>query len=118
MRIKRTLYLNLMVLWVCFIFSNSSISALAQSSDKNFGSSLKKTDKKKKDKAENKNRNIKAADDDATIKVETNLIVNDVFVFDKKEKIVKGLHKEDFIIKEDGALSTSSAPSACVNANP
>lgn len=49
MRIKRTFYLNLMVLWVCFIFSNSSIFALAQSSDKNFGSSLKKFDKKKRE---------------------------------------------------------------------
>lgn len=110
MRNERTFYLNLMVLWICFVFTNSSISAFAQSSDnekfgqKNFGSSLKKLGKKKRDKAENKNQNSKTAEDDAIISVETNLIVNDVLVFDKKEKIVKGLQKEDFIIKEDGEL--------------
>lgn len=42
-----------------------------------------------------------AADDDV-IKIETNLVVSDILVLDKKGRSVQGLKKEDFIITENG----------------
>lgn len=43
-------------------------------------------------------------DDDDVVRVETDLVVCPVLVVDAKEKIVTGLTREDFIVKEDDKL--------------
>lgn len=43
-----------------------------------------------------------ATDDDEVIRVETNLVVNDVYVTDRSGKVISGLKKEDFVVTEDG----------------
>lgn len=45
-------------------------------------------------------------DDEEVIRVETNLVVNDVFVADRNGKVVSGLKKEDFVVREDGKPQT------------
>ena len=44
------------------------------------------------------------ANDDDVVRVETNLVVCAVLVIDPSGKIVQGLNKEDFIVKEDDKL--------------
>lgn len=104
---KQTFYFILIVLWSCFIFTNSSIFGLAQSSDdekrglRNFGASLNKIDIKNKDKAKSKKQISNNADEDDVIRIETTLIVNEISVFDKEGNPVKNLKKDDFIVKEN-----------------
>lgn len=118
MRNKLTFYLILAIVECCFVFINSGVTVLAQSFDykedgrKIFGSSLKKTDKKSKDKSESKKQNINSADADEIIRVETTLIVNDISVFDKHGNPISGLKKEDFIVKEDDKIQEIKAFSA------
>jgi VWFA-related protein len=110
MRNERIIYLTPVVLWICFVFTNSSVSLSAQSvSDaesepKNFGLSLKKSDKKNKDSTKDNPQNTETATDGDIIRIETTLIINDILVLDENRSAVKGLTKDDFIVKEDGAV--------------
>ncbi|HSK74647.1 MAG TPA: VWA domain-containing protein [Pyrinomonadaceae bacterium] len=110
MRNKRIFYSITVVFCICFVFTNSSITGLAQSADnekpemKNFGASLEKIGKKNKDKTDSKALNTVNAEDGEIIRIETTLIINDVLVSDEKGNTVKGLNKDDFIVKEDGEL--------------
>lgn len=63
---------------------------------KDFGKSLKQYEKKNKNEP---NENIPK--DNETIRVETNLVVNDVLVVNQKGNLIAGLKKEDFIITEN-----------------
>lgn len=108
MRNKRNSYLMLIVLWICFVFTNSSIPGLAQSADKekrelkNYGASFEKNDKKDKDEGKSKTQNTDNAEDGEIIRIETTLIITDILVLDEKGNTVKGLNKDDFVVKEDG----------------
>lgn len=66
---------------------------------KNFGSSLKKFGKKEKD-----NKNNDDSTNDETIRVETNLVMNDVLVLNQKGNVIAGLKQSDFIVTEDEKL--------------
>jgi VWFA-related protein len=70
---------------------------------KNFGSSLDRLewDDKKQAAVETKRRATPGSTDDDVIRVETDLVVCDVQVRDKRGKTVIGLTKDDFIITED-----------------
>jgi VWFA-related protein len=45
-------------------------------------------------------------DDEDIIRVETNLVVNDVYVTDRQGRVITGLKKEDFVVREDGRPQT------------
>ena len=64
---------------------------------KEFVSSLKANTKTK---ADTKEKRSKDAEDDI-VRVDTDLVVCDVLVFDKQGKWIKGLAKDDFVVKED-----------------
>jgi len=72
---------------------------------KTFGSSLKKYKAKEprdfQDRAKSKESN-----DVETIRVTTDLVVNDVLVTDQNGKMVTELNKDDFLVTEDGAPQT------------
>lgn len=96
--------LGFLTVFACFL-----CPVLAQNEEnpriKNFGWSLKENPKKPEDKNEVKkedtNKENPTTDDDV-IRVETNMVVSDILVFDKNGVSVKGLKKEDFVIFEDG----------------
>jgi VWFA-related protein len=64
---------------------------------KNFGSSLKATTKAKPDTKKKRRRD----DEDDVVRVDTDLVVSDVLVLDKQGRWIKGLGKDDFVVKED-----------------
>jgi VWFA-related protein len=107
----------MMVLHICFVLLGASIFVTAQSFDyspngvKDFGSSLKKTDKKKIDRAKitKQNNHTATANEDDVIRIDTVLVANEVSVFDKNGNQVKGLKKEDFIVEEDNKPQVISA---------
>lgn len=66
-----------------------------------FGWSLNQEPEKNTEAKNNQNPENKEADGDV-IRVETNLVVNDVFVTDGQGRAVSGLKKEDFIVMENG----------------
>lgn len=78
--------------------SHSSQPGLAPSLQK-FGSSLALSSSERARRSEKKN-----ADDDDVVRVHTDLVVTAVLVLDGDGKIVNGLNKEDFIVKEDDGL--------------
>jgi VWFA-related protein len=75
----------------------------SQNGIRNFGWSLKRPEKK------NANANPlppavpEPSVEEGVLKVETNLIVSDAFVYDKKGRPVDGLNQRDFRVEEDGA---------------
>jgi VWFA-related protein len=69
---------------------------------RNFGSSLKRYEKKERHNAQTKS---KESDDDV-VRVSTDLVVNDVLVTNQKGNVILGLQKEDFVVTEDGAAQT------------
>lgn len=87
-----------------FILTNLSLQTFAQIEErkkpelKDFGSSL---NRKPEENLNRKNSTKKDSVDDEIIRVETNLVVTDVSVFDNKGNSIHGLKKEDFIITED-----------------
>lgn len=99
------------------IFIISSLLVFAQTNDnskhKDFGSSLKKHKKDVKDNSKN-NENKNA--DSESIRVETNLVVNDILVVNKSGNIVVGLKKEDFTVAEDGTAQEIEVFSSGENA--
>lgn len=121
--------LKLMLMAVSLILSlnfNSSAQSARQGTDrvKNFGWSLKKFDKKeevitskksnkqkpqdnsqsnkREENIQNKERNSEAPPNEDIIRVETNLVINDVLVVNDKGMAVTNLKRDDFIITEDG----------------
>ncbi len=68
-----------------------------------FGSSLikrRKTDSKPA--LEKRAQPANSDDDDGIVRVETDLVVSDVSVFDKKGRTIKGLNRNDFRVEENG----------------
>ena len=81
--------------------------AAAQSRDKpklkDFGSSLKKL---KWDPEKNATSEVNSGarnDDDDVVKIETALVVSELLVLDKNNRVVNGLKASDFVITEEGA---------------
>ncbi|HMG72314.1 MAG TPA: VWA domain-containing protein, partial [Pyrinomonadaceae bacterium] len=69
---------------------------------KTFGSSLGKYRDKEQRSFQNKQKSDES-DDGETIRVRTDLVVNDVLVTDQNGKMITELNKNDFIVTEDGA---------------
>ena len=65
----------------------------------NFGSSLALSPSERARRAEKR-----AADEDDVVRVDTDLVVAAVLVLDGEGKIVTGLSREDFVVKEDDGL--------------
>lgn len=89
------------------IFLNSNSLSFAQSTGdeekpriKNFGWSLKQPPENIQDSQQVKKEKKDDPGDDV-IRVETNLVVNDILVLDKQGRSIKGLSKEDFVVFED-----------------
>lgn len=121
MKNELTQYFVAAVLLICFIIvcSDSSVKAQSLSNSpsepKDFGSTLKKIEKKKKNKAKNEKppspivtetkpvneTEAKPSNDDEFIRVETILVTSEVLVFDTNGNPVKNLKKEEFIVTED-----------------
>lgn len=91
---------SILILTVICVISNFSILAQPTLKEQNrindFGKSLKKYEKKNKD-----DSNKETSKNDETIRIETNLVVNDVLVVNQKGNLIAGLKKEDFIITEN-----------------
>ena len=108
---KSTINLISLALCMGIIFiSNESVSAQTlkeKSRKKDFGWSLKKFETKPKDSSKDKETNQEKSkrsevSDDETIRIETNVVVNDVLVVNEKGNAILGLKQSDFIITEDG----------------
>ena len=67
-----------------------------------FGSSLKKYNNKERQNSRDKQTNVES-DDVETLRITTDLVVNDVLVTDQNGKMISELNQEDFIVTEDGA---------------
>jgi VWFA-related protein len=78
--------------------SHSIVPTLAPPGRK-FGSSLALSPNERARRAEKR-----AADEDDVVRVDTDLVVAAVLVLDREGKIVTGLSKEDFIVKEDDGV--------------
>lgn len=96
------------VIAVILVLTNLGIAAHAQPTDtadhrkKNFGSSLKKNGRQKKNEPEIKKPTGELVPKDDVIRIETTLVLNDILVFDKDKNVINGLRKEDFVVREDG----------------
>lgn len=69
---------------------------------KTFGSSLEKYNKKKDKKSTDPSVEAKLTPPDGEIRIETDLVINDVLVTNSKGDIIQGLAKENFVVFEDG----------------
>lgn len=67
---------------------------------KKFGWSLKKSEKESKKDSKSKKQSAET-DEDEVVKINTDLILNDILVLDKKGEAVLGLKESDFIVVED-----------------
>ncbi|NJM53291.1 MAG: VWA domain-containing protein [Blastocatellia bacterium] len=92
LKIKIVFLSSFLLLFLSSVFAQTSPNRITD-----FGNSLKKYGKK--DRQETNKDNSQDSD---VIKVETNLVVNDVLIADKNGTPVTNLKKEDFIITEDG----------------
>ncbi len=95
---------SISALAILFVCSTFAIPNLAQPTLQNpnrikdFGKSLKKYEKKGEKDVKDKN----ASNDRDAIRIETNLVVNDVLVVDQKGNAIADLRQHDFTITEDG----------------
>lgn len=107
MNSNKSFHLKSAILSVCFFIFILKISAFAQSAPdknlpvKNFGSSLKKFEKKENEPPKKGNKKDQIAPLEDTIRVDTDLVIVNISVVDAKGISVQGLRKEDFIVTED-----------------
>lgn len=104
------------ILFLAFVSSSfgqtPSVSPMPEETrTKPFGSSLDKYDRKKqKNKkprdSQDKQKRDAPKDDGETIRIETDLVVNDVLITDQKGNLITGLKKDDFVVTEDGVPQT------------
>jgi VWFA-related protein len=137
MRNERILYsvlvvwCNCLVLGVCLNISSpaqSSATGNERTRMRDFGMSLRKFDKKSKDKIQNQGANVAGeanrsggysdagnvggaaavvvtrTGDEEVVRVETSLFVNDVLVLGKDGRPVTGLSRDDFVVRENDRL--------------
>jgi VWFA-related protein len=79
--------------------SSHSIRPVLPPRRQKFGSSLALSPNERARRSEKR-----AADEDDVVRVDTDLVVAAVLVLDGESKIVTGLSKEDFVVKEDNSL--------------
>lgn len=108
--------LNLFLGLLVIIGLNSPVIAQKnkKSERKKFGWSLKKNEKKSKNDSNPTEQNGETDEDDV-IKIDTDLILNDILVLDKKGEAVLGLKESDFIVIEDDKpqkIEVFSSPAA------
>jgi VWFA-related protein len=72
---------------------------------RDFGSSLKRYERKQRKDSKDKPKGSDS-DDDEVIRVKTDLVVNDVLVSNQKGSVIVGLQKDDFMVTEDGVPQT------------
>ncbi len=105
---KHRFILLLFLMFVPHVFGQTPSAPPMQSAPletprtRNFGSSLKRYEKKERKKIQTTNNE----QDDDVVRVSTDLVVNDVLVTNQKGNVILGLQKEDFIVTEDGAAQT------------
>lgn len=93
------------VCFSCLVLISLCLSLFAQTTErkkpkiKDFGSSLSR--KPEDNLNQKREKNEKEAEDDDIIRIDTNLVVADCLVLDKKGNAIYGLKQEDFIITED-----------------
>jgi VWFA-related protein len=109
------------VLWlgVVFFISIEGVPAQPtlkeQNRTKDFGKSLRKSEKKEK--ADSKDTQNNNSEDEETIRVKTDLVVSDVLVLNQKGSVILGLDQNDFVVTEDGIPQKISVFSFGENAN-
>ncbi|HKO35737.1 MAG TPA: hypothetical protein VJV21_04620, partial [Pyrinomonadaceae bacterium] len=79
--------------------SSQSVAPTLAPPGRKFGSSLALSPNERARRAKKR-----AADEDDVVRVDTDLVVAAVLVLDREGKIVTGLSKEDFVVKEDDGL--------------
>src|ERR1051325_6980628 len=77
---------------------------------RDFGSSLKKN-------PTNTNQPAKPNDEDDVVRVQTDLVVCDVLVVDRQGKMIAGLERDDFVVREDDRAQKVATFSLGDNAN-
>jgi VWFA-related protein len=99
-----------LVLWLGIIFfiSTEGVSSQPTLKEQNrvrdFGKSLKKFGKKEIDNSPDAQTN--SAEDEETIRVKTDLVVNDILITDQNRKTITNLKKDDFLVTEDSVPQT------------
>ncbi len=99
----------LFLAFVSYSFGQTPSSSPEKTRIRNFGSSLKKYEKKQKRKSnaqDEQKSDESPINDDETIRVQTDLVVSDILVTDQKSNVILGLKKDDFIVTEDNAPQT------------
>lgn len=100
-----------MKLLICALLLLSAASVFAQMPEptatpsREFGWSLKESPREKQKNQSKQTAQVTektTTDDDDVIRVETNLVVNDVYVSDRQGRVITGLKKQDFVVTEDG----------------
>jgi len=81
--------------------SPTPVQSASPEKAKSFGSSLKQYENRQQQNFQGKQKSDKA-DEGETIRVTTDLVLNDVLVTDQNGKALIGLSKDDFIVAEDG----------------
>ena len=105
--LKRSLVVALCLAFVSFSLgqtpspSPTPVQSASPEKAKVFGSSLKQYENRQQQNFQGQQK-IDAADDGETIRVTTDLVLNDVLVTDQNGKMLTDLSKEDFIVAEDG----------------
>ena len=105
--VKQYLILFWLLAFASYSFGQTPSAPLTQPASqekpklKEFGSSLRKFGKKEKEnsKALKEQSDI---DGEETIRIKTDLVVNDVLVVNQKGNVVLGLEQSDFVVTEDG----------------
>ncbi len=98
--------LNLFLVLLIIIGLNSPVSAQKEKEPKRkkFGWSLKKSKKESENDSKPKKQNNENNNDDEVIKINTDLILNDILVLNEKGEAVLGLKESDFVVTEDTKL--------------
>ena len=101
---KRFLIIALIPVFVSLSLGQAPTSPSSEKA-KTFGSSLEKY-KSKGQRVSQENGKSAEPDEGEVIRVETDLVVNDILVADQSGKIITGLKKDDFVVTDDGASQT------------
>jgi VWFA-related protein len=104
---KISIALSIFVVFVPLCSAQTPSPSPESARIKNFGHSLEKyNEKKNKSKNEKtpneQKRGVTNTDDEEVIRVETDLVLQDVLVTDRAGNVISGLTKSDFVVLEDG----------------
>lgn len=80
----------------------STVQSASPERKREFGSSLRRYEEKKKRRGSQNERKRDDVGDEEVVRVETDLVVGDVLVTNRKGNLIIGLQKNDFTVTEDG----------------